>query len=60
MCIVQALKDIAKTLGKGDWDFTVDPCSGEANWNLPNQSKDNLCAVICNCTFVDGCHVTSM
>ncbi|KAJ1441592.1 putative leucine-rich repeat receptor-like serine/threonine-protein [Sesbania bispinosa] len=54
---VQALKDIGKTLGK-NWDFGVDPCSGERNW----RSSVSENAVHCNCSFVNGtiCHVTNI
>ncbi|KAH9723430.1 putative leucine-rich repeat receptor-like serine/threonine-protein kinase [Citrus sinensis] len=52
---VQALKDIAHTLGKKDWNFSVDPCSGEEGWaEIPEEN-----AVTCNCSFSNGtvCHV---
>ncbi|WJX58965.1 hypothetical protein P8452_44363 [Trifolium repens] len=57
---VEALKDIAKTLGKNDWDFSVDPCSGERNWTSIIQVKGSENAVTCNCTYVNAtvCHVT--
>ncbi|KAI4333500.1 hypothetical protein L6164_018297 [Bauhinia variegata] len=61
---VQALKDIAKTTGKTDWDFSVDPCSGKSNWvkNLPLVGEEN--AVTCNCSVVNAtltlCHVVSI
>jgi len=60
--IVEALKDIAKTLGKKDWDFSVDPCSGERNWTSLVEVKGSENAVKCNCTFVNAtvCHVTNM
>lgn len=60
--IVEVLKDIAKTLGKKDWDFSVDPCSGERNWTSSVQVKGSENAVTCNCTFVNAtvCHVTNM
>nr|XP_007149536.1 hypothetical protein PHAVU_005G078400g [Phaseolus vulgaris]ESW21530.1 hypothetical protein PHAVU_005G078400g [Phaseolus vulgaris] len=47
---VSVLKDIAKTLGKKDWDFHVDPCS----WT---QSNDSM--VFCNCKITNDsfCHV---
>ncbi|KAK7244121.1 hypothetical protein RIF29_38939 [Crotalaria pallida] len=61
---VDALKDIAKTLGKKDWDFSVDPCSGENNWissSIQDRggSKNN---VICDCSYASGtvCHVTNI
>ncbi|GLT50960.1 hypothetical protein SLA2020_244120 [Shorea laevis] len=33
-----ALRDIAKTLGKTDWDFSVDPCSGKYGWVSPEDT----------------------
>ncbi|KAL5716589.1 hypothetical protein ACHQM5_018257 [Ranunculus cassubicifolius] len=47
---VDALKEIAKTMGKKDWDFSVDPCG----WS---QSKDNN--VTCYCRN-GRCNVNSM
>ena len=29
LCIVQALSDVAETLGQTNWNFNVDPCSGQ-------------------------------
>ena len=58
MHAVQALKDIAHTLGKKDWNFSVDPCSGEEGWaEIPEEN-----AVTCNCSFSNGtvCHVFRM
>ncbi|KAH9779343.1 putative leucine-rich repeat receptor-like serine/threonine-protein kinase [Citrus sinensis] len=55
---VQALKDIANTLGKKDWNFSVDPCSGEEGWaEIPEEN-----AVTCNCSFSNGtvCYVFRM
>ncbi|CAJ2653500.1 unnamed protein product [Trifolium pratense] len=56
---VEALKDIAKTLGKKNWDFSVDPCSGERNWTSAEE-KGSENAVTCDCTYVNAtvCHVT--
>ncbi|KAI4333479.1 hypothetical protein L6164_018285 [Bauhinia variegata] len=55
----QALTDIAKTLGKKDWDFSVNPCSGENNWVTPKPLKgfDNSVSCTCNGTL---CHVFSI
>ncbi|XP_050247549.1 probable leucine-rich repeat receptor-like serine/threonine-protein kinase At3g14840 isoform X2 [Quercus robur] len=54
---IQALRDIAKTLGKTDWNFNEDPCSAQSVWvkNLDN-------AVNCNCSIPNttGCHVVSI
>lgn len=66
--IVKALKDIAKTLGKTDLNFSVDPCSGLGNWRPSPQVKGRENAVNCssNCSSVHvndtECHehVTSM
>ncbi|KAK7244118.1 hypothetical protein RIF29_38936 [Crotalaria pallida] len=60
---VEALKDIAKTLGKKDWDFSVDPCSGERNWTSAIQVKGSENEVACNiCSSANGtdCHVTKI
>ncbi|CAN6694115.1 unnamed protein product [Malus baccata var. baccata] len=59
---VQALTDIAKTLGKTGWDFSVDPCSGQLPWTNISALKGFESAVTCNCSFDDStvCHVTSI
>ncbi|CAI9088849.1 OLC1v1023293C1 [Oldenlandia corymbosa var. corymbosa] len=59
---VSALREIATTLGKNDWDFSVDPCTGQGNWTLPFNTKDNTSAVTCNCSFANNtaCHVISI
>ena len=59
---VQTLREIAKTLEKTDWDFDVDPCSGEPGWVTPNPVEGSENSVTCNCTFNNNtsCHVISM
>ncbi|CAK8534936.1 unnamed protein product [Lathyrus sativus] len=59
---VQVMKDIAKTLGKKDWDFSIDPCSGQSNWTSSVQVNGFENAVTCNCSFANAtiCHVVSM
>ncbi|XP_058747479.1 probable leucine-rich repeat receptor-like serine/threonine-protein kinase At3g14840 isoform X2 [Vicia villosa] len=59
---VKALIDIAKTLGKNDWNFSVDPCSGRNNWISTTQSPGFENAVTCNCSFQNNtlCHVVSV
>ncbi|XP_014523048.1 probable leucine-rich repeat receptor-like serine/threonine-protein kinase At3g14840 isoform X2 [Vigna radiata var. radiata] len=60
---VQALKDIAKTLGKSDWDFNVDPCSENPKWTLPGPYDSKLVPrnnVSCNCSIHKFCHVISI
>ncbi|XP_028785005.1 probable leucine-rich repeat receptor-like serine/threonine-protein kinase At3g14840 [Neltuma alba] len=67
---MEALKDIAKTLGKKHWSFDVDPCdtSGPAfnqtNWftayPVDTESQN---AVVCDCTIAPGdgfCHVVNI
>ncbi|GLT38035.1 hypothetical protein SLA2020_123060 [Shorea laevis] len=34
---LRALTEIAKTLGKTNWDFSIDPCSGESGWVTPTE-----------------------
>ncbi|KAL1349946.1 hypothetical protein HN51_026419 [Arachis hypogaea] len=60
---VEVLKEIGNTLGKKDWDFSVDPCSGERNWTSPaSKSYSELNAVNCDCSFSNHtlCHVVSI
>ncbi|WVZ00671.1 hypothetical protein V8G54_026740 [Vigna mungo] len=60
---VQALKDIAKTLGKSDWDFNVDPCSENPKWNLAGPYDSKLVPrnnVSCNCSIDTFCHVITI
>ncbi|RWR96264.1 Protein kinase domain-containing protein [Cinnamomum micranthum f. kanehirae] len=50
---IDALKQIGQALGKVNWDFGADPCSGE------QRPTDN---VTCNCTYQNNtvCHVVSI
>ena len=59
---VKALKEIAKKLGKRDWDFDKDPCSGEGNWSVAVTVKGLESSVACDCSFNNNstCHITSM
>uniref|UniRef100_A0A7N0V1L3 non-specific serine/threonine protein kinase n=1 Tax=Kalanchoe fedtschenkoi TaxID=63787 RepID=A0A7N0V1L3_KALFE len=54
---VKTLDRIGDSLGKIDWNFSVDPCSGRSGWN---KSTDDQ--VVCDCTFANHtvCHVTSI
>jgi len=36
---VDALTAIGQKLGKKDWDFGIDPCSGEVNWKVVDGRK---------------------
>lgn len=55
--LVEALRQSAKTLGKTNWNFSVDPCSGGSGWST---SVDNN--VTCDNCSSDGtvCHVVQM
>ncbi|CAH2046574.1 unnamed protein product [Thlaspi arvense] len=59
---VDALRAIAKTLKKSNWDFSVDPCDTnltEGGWRDVNADRDFKDAVTCgHCSTV--CHVTSI
>ncbi|KAM1228676.1 hypothetical protein ACFX2J_007747 [Malus domestica] len=61
---VQILKDIAKTLGKTDWDFSgdADPCSGQLPWADRSAPKGLENAISCNCSYENStvCYITSM
>ncbi|XP_058100957.1 probable LRR receptor-like serine/threonine-protein kinase At1g07650 isoform X2 [Magnolia sinica] len=59
---VNALRHIGKQLGKTNWNFSVDPCSGEGNWARPNADKGFESYVTCNCSFNDNatCHVVDI
>ncbi|AES66504.2 putative non-specific serine/threonine protein kinase [Medicago truncatula] len=58
----KALEVIAKSLGKKDWNFDIDPCSNKPNWvtpTIPNVVENN---VICNCSVAGDnfCHVVEI
>ncbi|GMI72907.1 leucine-rich repeat receptor-like kinase with extracellular malectin-like domain 1 [Hibiscus trionum] len=60
---VDALREIARQVGKKDWDFNVDPCSDHPSWRNTNQDPRKLYnnTVICNCSLPgDFCHVDSI
>ncbi|KAL3632271.1 hypothetical protein CASFOL_025255 [Castilleja foliolosa] len=56
---VRALKAIGDRLGKKDWDFRADICSGDGNWNVPVTRKGFENSVTCDCSFDRNstCHV---
>ncbi|CAN6443556.1 unnamed protein product [Victoria cruziana] len=58
---VAALQVIAVKLGKKDWNFSVDPCSGSGGWISTglNSSSNN---VTCDCSYSNGtiCHIASI
>ncbi|XP_038686565.1 probable leucine-rich repeat receptor-like serine/threonine-protein kinase At3g14840 isoform X2 [Tripterygium wilfordii] len=56
---VEALREIARTLGKTTWDFNADPCGQEGGWANKYQEKGSENAVTCVCNNT-VCHVTSI
>ncbi|XP_060668625.1 probable leucine-rich repeat receptor-like serine/threonine-protein kinase At3g14840 isoform X2 [Ziziphus jujuba] len=59
---VKVLQEVAKKLGKTNWNFSVDPCSGEYGWFVKNPVEGFDNALTCNCSFSNPtvCHVTSI
>jgi hypothetical protein len=62
---VGALRELGEALGKTDWNFSVDPCSGlQYGWIKPNKSNEIENTVTCGCgnSSSNGtvCHVVSM
>lgn len=59
---VNALRHIAQQLGKTNWDFSVDPCSGAGNWAKPDAPKGFESYVECNCSLKSSnkCHVVTI
>ncbi|KAG8386457.1 hypothetical protein BUALT_Bualt03G0150700 [Buddleja alternifolia] len=59
---VESLRVIARSMGKRDWNFDVDPCSGLSGWVTQNPDKGFENAVTCNCTFANNtvCHIVSI
>ncbi|KAL5997728.1 hypothetical protein ACLOJK_008658 [Asimina triloba] len=58
---VNALRHIAKQVGKRNWDFSLDPCSGQGNWRR-SEEKGFESYVDCDCSFNNNtrCHVVRM
>ncbi|XP_031391405.1 probable LRR receptor-like serine/threonine-protein kinase At1g07650 isoform X2 [Punica granatum] len=56
---VKALNDSAKKLGKTDWDFGYDPCSGKGSWMAFDGTKEFKSNVTCDCSK-SSCHVVSI
>ncbi|KAL8031976.1 hypothetical protein ABFX02_13G063500 [Erythranthe guttata] len=60
---VVSLQVVAKSLGKTDWNFSVDPCSGLSGWVTLNPAiKEFENTLTCDCTFDNNtvCHVVSI
>ncbi|KFK43084.1 hypothetical protein AALP_AA1G077200 [Arabis alpina] len=58
---VRALKEISKKLGKKDWDFKKDPCSGQGNWVVTTYTTKGFESnLTCVCSLLppnSSCHV---
>ncbi|KAF8409130.1 hypothetical protein HHK36_005203 [Tetracentron sinense] len=60
---VDALRQIAKQLGKNDWNFSANPCDGDPSWRTAIDPERPLFnnSLTCNCSFPNGeCHVDSI
>ncbi|KAL4586015.1 hypothetical protein LXL04_010645 [Taraxacum kok-saghyz] len=60
---MNALREIAKELGKTDWNFDLNPCDGDPSWNedIQDPSSQFNNSVICDCAYPDGfCHVVQI
>ncbi|KAE8124672.1 hypothetical protein FH972_019537 [Carpinus fangiana] len=56
----QALVEIAKTLGKTDWDFSKDPCTRQSGWSKPEEDTSAVVRLGCNCSGENVCNVVSI
>ncbi|KAI4333494.1 hypothetical protein L6164_018296 [Bauhinia variegata] len=59
--LVEALKEIAQTLGKYDWNFSVNPCNKEGAGNRSTLAYGEYKNIVtCDCSFASNtvCHVT--
>ncbi|KAL8512184.1 hypothetical protein ACS0TY_018585 [Phlomoides rotata] len=59
---LKSLEVIGRSMGKMDWNFSVDPCSGLSGWATQNPVKGNENNLTCDCTFLNDtiCHVISI
>ncbi|CAL9015739.1 unnamed protein product [Prunus brigantina] len=59
----KALEEIAKQVGKTDWNFHINPCNNYTNWDTPKSTANPLYnnTLECNCSYTGGfCHVVSI
>ncbi|BFG27996.1 hypothetical protein CerSpe_142700 [Prunus speciosa] len=59
----KALEEIAKQVGKTDWNFSINPCINHTNWHTPknNANPQYNNTLECNCSYPDGfCHVVNI
>lgn len=58
---VSALREIAKELGKNDWNFSVDPCSKHPSWYSQRivGRPSYVNQITCDCTG-NVCHVSNI
>ncbi|KAI3764510.1 hypothetical protein L2E82_14519 [Cichorium intybus] len=57
---LNALIEIAKELGKMDWNFDLNPCDGDWNSSLKDNSQFNNSVVCGNCSPGGVCHVVEI
>ncbi|XP_052626840.1 probable leucine-rich repeat receptor-like serine/threonine-protein kinase At3g14840 [Lactuca sativa] len=60
---VNALREIAKELGKKKWNFSLNPCGGDPSWNtnVTDTGSQFKNSVLCDCSYPGGvCHVVEI
>ncbi|CAI9279224.1 unnamed protein product [Lactuca saligna] len=60
---VNALREIAKELGKNNWNFSLNPCGGDPSWNtkVTDTGSQFKNSVLCDCSYPGGvCHVAEI
>lgn len=60
---MNALREIAKELGKKKWNFSLNPCGGDPSWNtnVTDTGSQFKNSVLCDCSYPGGvCHVVEM
>ncbi|CAH1416318.1 unnamed protein product [Lactuca virosa] len=60
---VNALREIAKELGKKNWNFSLNPCDGDPSWNtnVTDTGSQFKNSVLCDCSYPGGvCHVAEI
>lgn len=55
---VKALREIAKEIGKKDWNFSLDPCGNDPSWTT-TESPVYENSVNCKCS-PSVCHVVGL
>ncbi|KAL7585604.1 probable LRR receptor-like serine/threonine-protein kinase At1g07650 [Lactuca sativa] len=60
-CLNRTLEEIAKQMGKNDFDFRLNPCDGNPNWNSEMHLYKYNITVVYVCSYPGGvCHVVAI